>query len=183
MRPIAILYVLSLFLAVCPLHANSNTPVDLQKARLRYEAALTAASKPIQLKYLAELKKMLEKALAAKNLDLAVAINAEINTITVALDSSAESFKKRLINTTWVWYNNETITLNEDGSATWNMSTRPLTWAVADHKERVINGTTASGKVYKIVLNPGLESGAIFEGTDKTGRNTVVLPNKKKSGS
>jgi len=75
---IAIVATLSITLAYA---ADKPTSPELAAARTHYEAALTAATKPVRDKYILELEQLKNRAMTTKNLALAVEIDLELKSV------------------------------------------------------------------------------------------------------
>ena len=87
--------------------AADTVPTELVAARTRYDAALALTTKPVREKYIQELQQLKNRALTMKNLELAVAIDQEIKTVSVASLSSTKTavagrpLSELLPGTTW----------------------------------------------------------------------------------
>jgi hypothetical protein len=101
-------------------------PPEIAEARKRYEAAVAVAVKPVRDHYLQDLQQMKSRAMALSKLDLALAIDAEIKTVSQA-DAIAE-LEKRLIGTTWTWDNRAKFNFLKNGQAT--MRDDQMKWTV-----------------------------------------------------
>lgn len=62
-------------------HAADAPHPDLEAARKRYEASVAAATKPVREKYISELEQLKNRAMAMKNLELAIAIDQELKAL------------------------------------------------------------------------------------------------------
>ena len=66
------------------LYSAGPLPPELAEARSRYDTAIIAATKPVRERYIQELQQLKTRAMANKNLDLAVAIDQELKTVGVS---------------------------------------------------------------------------------------------------
>jgi hypothetical protein len=164
------MFVFSLVLMGSTLAGADNAPPEIVAARVRYEAALSAASLPVRTKYLAELEQIKSRALAAKNLQLAVAAEEEIKALSAAVATAAGgSLQGQLINTTWTWgVPGKTVTFLPDGKAdvdknavyTWAVvkTTRPVVevrWVYGGEQRSVTFTFSQSLKSAKAVMTGG----------------------------
>ena len=85
-----------------------------------------------------------------------------------------EDIKATLIGTTWVWYNQETITFTQNDNALYNSNSKKLfTWEITDQKERIISGTTPSGRVYKMQFSKNFKKARIIDGAVQRDSNII----------
>jgi hypothetical protein len=85
-----------------------------------------------------------------------------------------EDIKVTLIGTTWVWYNQETITFTQNDKALYNSNSKKLfTWEITDQKERIISGTTPSGRVYKMQFSENFKKARIVDGAVERDSNII----------
>ncbi len=92
--------------------ADSTDQPELAAARTRYEAGGSGVTKPLRDKYVQELHQLKSRAMTAKNLELALAVDRELKTLGVSTTGTATSAydqtysRKRLTQllpgTTWV---------------------------------------------------------------------------------
>jgi len=163
---------------VFPAHgqeADNSTPAELLDARARYEAAVADAVKPIRERYIEELEQLRATAFATKNADLAFAVGNEIASLGGKENGLADldgvgyadaSLKEDLINTTWVWYASQTITLLPDGMARWSGNhNEAFTWKIVGTNPATIEGKAWNGNKYRMTLDPGMRTGKVTEGT------------------
>jgi hypothetical protein len=173
--------ILTLFLLACAPFTyaqgtDTNIPPDLAAARTRYQDALTN----VKNRYLQELQKLKADAVVENNSELVDAVTKEIaslgGTDTGSADAGAdldgtegptiESLTARLTNTTWAWFNDQTITFLRNGMAKWsNIAAATFTWSVVSASPPTIQGKSGDGTAYKMVLDANLRTGQIFQGT------------------
>ena len=138
-------------------------PAELAAAHARYEAAVAVATKPLKERYLEELKRMKEKALFDRKADLAVAIDTEIKVLGGAPVTGAD-LRGRLTNTTWKWWDTETITFLPENKIRWSHDQTQLwTWKVTDPAKRIIEGNCSKG-TFRLQVGDDLKSGKLSEG-------------------
>jgi hypothetical protein len=96
---------LILLMAISPFHGLlAEPPAEITAAKARYETALAAAGKPVRERYLQELQQIKNRAMASKNLELAVAVDAEIKLfvpVAAAAAPKAAEAKGTLSGTRW----------------------------------------------------------------------------------
>jgi hypothetical protein len=146
------------------------TPTELLEARAHYEEAMREAARPIRERYIEELEQLETTAYYTKDFDLAKAAGREIESMGGAglsatdwMVSPEEFIRKRLVNTTWVWGRGETITFLADGGVRWSGKGAGR-WKVASATPPVVEGVEGNGDKFRIVLDPGLREGRVFEG-------------------
>lgn len=100
MKPFVIL-----LMAICPFdRLLAEPPAEIIAAKARYETALAAVGKPVRDRYLQELQQIKSRAMASKDLDLAIAVDAEIKTfvpVAAAAAPEAKAAKGTLAGTRW----------------------------------------------------------------------------------
>ncbi len=101
--------------SLCPLAAvllavaniQASPPPEVAAARTRYDAAVKAAAAPVRSRYLDDLQQLKNRAMAQKNLPLAVAVDAEIAAVSGAaagqVAKSAQELAESLYDTLWSW--------------------------------------------------------------------------------
>jgi len=143
-----------------------ETQAEIANARKDHEAEPLSAINPVKDRCGQELERMKSRAMTTKNLDLPVALHKEVKSVRPTEPSDAGgSLKERLVNTVWIWNRGETITFLPGGKAKWSGGNAPLlTWRVTDNNKRVIEGTSVSGKPYRMTLDATLESGTLTVG-------------------
>lgn len=147
---------------------------EMTAARARYAAALEAAAKPVRDRFVNELQAMKARAMTAKNLELAVAIDEQLKTVGVAGAAVQGSLRDRLTDTTWVWWQGETMTFLRNGKIRWSYDeSSQWTWKVADQSKRTIEGWNPKGS-FRITFEPDLLTGSLNE-SGKTARPTKRL--------
>jgi predicted RNA-binding protein len=159
--------------------AVNSTPTEVLEARAHYEAAIAAAERPIRERYLSELDQLLNTAYATKDFDLAQAVTQEISLMQTGNGadngmSPEDRVIERMINTTWVWGNGQTITFLADGKARWsNDSAAAFTWKVGGAVPPVIEGKTSDGGKFWINLDAGLRSGNVVQGRQQRATSRI----------
>ena len=154
------------------LAADTPLPPELVAARARYDAAVAAAMKPVRDKYIAEIQQIKSRALFDKNAKLAVAIDEELKSMT------GGSLKQALANSTWLWWETETITFLNNGKARWSRDGKDsFTWKVSNDDERKIVGETAKQDTFTIIFTPELTEGTLTEG-NATARQVKRIKSK-----
>jgi hypothetical protein len=149
---------------------DTSTPPELLEARAHYEEQASIATKPIRDRYIQQLEQLKTTAYYTRNFDLAEAVTQEIasmNDSVTELDpnrSPGEQLKARLVNSTWIWWSGETITLLPNGMARWSKTGAPaFTWKIAGAAPVVIEGGAPNGKKYRITLDAALRTGKLEE--------------------
>ena len=138
--------------------ADDSIPPEIAAARARYDAAVSAATKPLKKQYAAELEQIKSRALTAKNAKLAVAVDEE-------LQSVASGLKEALTDSTWLWWKTETITFLPNGKARWSVNGKDgFTWKVSNEAQRQIEGQTSKHEKYIITFDAGLMAGTLIQG-------------------
>ncbi|MGV3660204.1 MAG: hypothetical protein ACO1TE_08460 [Prosthecobacter sp.] len=141
---------------------------ELENTREKYQADVEQAARPYRDKYVQELERMKNQALAQKNLPLALEIEKEIAAVAPAPRSSAvktaTDLERYLGDTTWSWGVNEsaggsTLTFRKDGTCSVNKDA-PVRWAATDDSTvKLENGTIlkfrSNNKVYTATTNAG----------------------------
>jgi len=85
-----------------------------------------------------------------------------------------KDMKTTLIGTKWVWFRHETITFADNDKAFFNSNDQQLfTWKITDEKERIISGTTPSGRAYKMKFSKNFKKVRIFDGAVE--RDTNIM--------
>jgi len=153
---------------------DPTAPPKLAALQAQYQAAIAADAKIIRTRYLQHLQQLETDALSTKDFDLAAAVGREIALLskdnsskgaTAPVNPDSTEIEERLINTTWVWYENQTITFLADGRARWSYNGDiSFTWKVVGTNPAVIEGTGWNGKKYRITLNDSLRTGSLREG-------------------
>ena len=154
-------------------------PAELKKLRQQYQSALEIATKPLRDRYVAELKKVMEKAILQKNLPVALAAEAEMKAATSCVKVVATgSLRRRLTGTTWVWFKEHNLTLLPGGKARNNFTgEETFTWKVDSESKRIIQDTDQGGNPYIMTLDEDLETGEIDEqGSPKRTTNKIPTP-------
>jgi hypothetical protein len=156
--------------------ADTNVPPDLAAARAHYQDALDDAKR----RYLQALEKLKADAVVANDSELVSAVSKEIAAMggndTGPTDAASdldgteaptiESLTARLTNTTWAWFNDQTLTFLRDGMAKWSdIGAATFTWSVVGASPPTIEGKSGDGTAYKMVLDANLRAGQIFQGT------------------
>ena len=85
---------------------------------------------------------------------------------------------RQLLNTTWKWWKDETITFLAGGKARWSVGKEFFTWKVTDPAQRTIEGLTGAGKKYTIAFNADLSGGSIVEESGGTRKTSPILKDK-----
>ncbi len=158
----------------------ADAPPELAAARTRYETAIAAANKPIQTRYIQDLQQLKSRAISMKNLDLAVALDAEIKAMAgapteaspsqtpTAAATSSRDFEKLLLNTVWRWNDKFNVTFQANGSAKDSV----LKWKVQrPHKIEYQNGNYKGS----ITFDEQLTWGKIQETTPNGKPETMTL--------
>ncbi len=167
---------LSLIVALQMTLAAESPTSELTAARARYEAAVGIAVKPIRERYLEELKRMKEKALFDRKAELALAIDTEIKGMGGAKFSAAD-LRVRLANTTWKWWQDETITFLADGKIKWSHDNTQLwTWKITDPSKRTIEISTSKGPNI-FIIGEDMKSGTMTE-SGRSPRSTELITTK-----
>jgi hypothetical protein len=133
------IFIISAILVARMILAADSPSQEIVSARARYEAALAAAAKPVRGKYLTELQQIKDRALAQKNLKLALAADEEIKALNASVSTpNGGSLEERLLNTTWSWNIPKfTVTFLPEGKA--NVDKNAIfTWAVAKSSKPVV---------------------------------------------
>ena len=151
---------------------------ELKAARSRYEASVAAATKPVRDRYILELQQLKSRAISMKNLNSALVIDQEIKSVAENAPLTNDSVRNRLINTTWIWYQSETITFVENGMAKWSHGTNSFTWRVTNPSDRIIEGDTPHGEKYKIKFDAHHKTGLIFDNGNNPPRTTTLVTAK-----
>ena len=119
-------------------------PGEIAAARARYETEIAIANKPIRDRYLAALDAIKKRAMAYKDLQLAVAADEEIKALGGTGASSSPSIsqegslKKRLTNSTWTWIHpGSEVAFLSDGKAKIENSTI-YSWEVTSSAKRTV---------------------------------------------
>jgi hypothetical protein len=85
----------------------SAAPPDLAAARARYDAAIASATNPIRERYIQDLQQLKSRAMTQKNLELAVAVDAELAEFaappTANAIRTATDLTRYLEGTLWTW--------------------------------------------------------------------------------
>ena len=90
-----------------------------------------------------------------------------------------EALTKRLIGTTWIWFDRETITFLADGKARWKDTLEPWPWKVTSVGRRVIEGENMQrGNKFTMTLDRDLKSGTIIEVNGGGPRKTRDITNE-----
>jgi len=96
-----------LFLSFCASLVSAAPPPELAAARAHYDTAVTAATNPLRERYVQELQQLKSRAMAQKNLELAVAVDAELsefaNTPKASALNTAKDLTRFLEGTLWSW--------------------------------------------------------------------------------
>jgi hypothetical protein len=157
----------------------ADTARELTEARKRYDAALAAAAKPVREHYLQELLAMKSRALALKDLQLATAVDREINSLAAneGLIGDNADFKSKILNTSWTWVHSwEHMTFRDKGVATIG-SDAEYKWRVTNHAERVIEGTFGHGRTFKFTFSADLKTAkGVVDGSTTFDSTAVSSP-------
>jgi hypothetical protein len=161
---------LATMLVVC-VNAQDKIPPEVKSARSRYDATVKLALDPIRLRYLEELARMKASAMSQKNLDLAKAIDEEINVVNEA-STPGGGLASKLVGTTWSWGKTQ-------GSAASTLrfidrDTYTINEAIANtEKWTVVNGTTVklgNGSTLKFDFGSDTYDGTTPSGEARVGR-------------
>jgi hypothetical protein len=90
MKPIALISACSILLSTA---FAADPPPEVAAARARYRAAVAAAIKPVRDRYAAELQQLKSRAVTTKNLDLANALDQELQSLSSEITAEAASAK------------------------------------------------------------------------------------------
>jgi hypothetical protein len=132
----------------------ADMPPAVAAAKKKYDASVEAATKPLRDRYLQELRQMKSRALALKNLDEAIAIDAEIKRISAEEDNFADRVAGG-----WIWSQGKTLNLQADGTG--QMGEHSLTWKVTG--PATIEYTWSNGHFGTIDFEPGLKRATIHQ--------------------
>jgi len=150
-----------------PRGAESAVPPELSAARAKYAAALEAAQTPVRARYASDLQAIKARALAARNLELAVAVDEELKTVSAG-GAVQQTLRERLIDTTWVWWQSETVTFLRNGKLRWSIDENEVwTWQVTDQSKRIVEGRNVRGVTYRFVFDEDLKAGTLVQDKGK----------------
>jgi hypothetical protein len=163
-------FVLFLFL-IGITHAD-QIPSDVQNLLDKRNSAVRVLDKRL----VEELEKLKINYTRKGDLDAANAIVELIGKYnTDGVDENVDKdMKATLIGTKWVWFGRETITFAHNDKALYNSNSQKLfLWEITDHKERIISGTTPSGRAYKMQFSKNFKKARIFDGAVERDTNII----------
>ena len=93
-------------------------PKELEALRTRYQTDTQAAVNPIQLRYIADLKRLMAQATTAGKLEQALAVKAELDAVSNAkIANTNAEFKDLLIGSIWNWNDSFKFNITKRGEA------------------------------------------------------------------
>ena len=94
-------------------------PKELEALRTRYQTDTQVAVKPIQLRYISDLKRLMAQATTAGKLEEALAVKAELDAVSNATIANTNAeFENLLIGSMWNWNDSFKFTITKRGEAT-----------------------------------------------------------------
>jgi len=146
----------------CSLSAD-ELPSDVQVLLGKRDRAIERINRTLVV----ELKKLKVIHTRRGDLEGAIVIADLIKTFQVGNDNFETALlRKKLINTTWVWFRSERITFLGNGKALLSPhGTQAFTWRVDSSKKRTIVGERLdlAGRKYKIEFNESYDRGKIYD--------------------
>src|SRR4051812_21608509 len=156
--------------------ARAESPFVREMTQLQQQrdTALAAAEDPIRRNYRTGLEALLRRATQASDLQAVALLRVELEkaggTPAVAASqpgqpvsgAAADILTNRLVNTKWVWFGKETLTLLPDGKAEWSTGKQIWPWKVTSAGRRAIEGVNmARNQKFTITFEHDLKTGVI----------------------
>ena len=92
--------------------------------------------------------------------------------------TQSSALHRQLLNTTWKWWKDETITFIAGGKARWSVRKEFFTWKVSEQTPRTVEGMTVHGKKYTITFDAELSLGSLVEDSGGVRKTTQILNGK-----
>jgi hypothetical protein len=156
--------------------AKAESPFIREMTQLQQQRdrALAAAGDPIQRSYRTNLEALLRRASQANDLQAVGVLRAELEKAGGAAPGVAaqpsqpanaaavDVLTSRLVNTKWVWFGKETLTLLPDGKAEWSTGKQIWPWKVTSVGRRTIEGVAMSKNIkFTMTFEHDLKTGVI----------------------
>ena len=136
-------------------------PKELEAIRARYQTDAQVAVKPIQLRYISDLKRLMTQATAAGKLEQALGVKAELDAASNGtIANTSPEFEDLLIGSKWEWETQFQITFSKRGEIKASKGEN-CTWKTL--QPYTIEYRYPNGNYGTIVFNHGLTQGTIHE--------------------
>ena len=156
--------------AAPPTSNSAKLPPDAERLKKTYQESVARATQPLRERYTADLKRLLDQVTRVGNLQDALAIKNELDSVTPTTSGGVDTaveFERRLFKTKWAWNNDLKFTFEPDGST----PGRGFKWKTV--QPYTIEYNYSDGNHGTIVFARGMQHAVITE-TDSQGTNTTL---------